>query len=319
MMATTRDRGFTIVELLIVIVVIAILAAITVVAFTGIQNRARASNASSALNQANKKLAEYIVDNTGYPASLSTIGLANTGDVSYQYTFNNSVSPATYCVTATSGTVSYKASSTSTTPTSGGCAGHGVGGNPAIINIATNPSSETNSTGWAVWYANGTGTFTRPTTGGYTGSAYMRATWSTASTVGTGGIYFGTSAQAVQVGTTYNLSGYVRSNVSKPIRASIEWYSSASARMGDTYGTTVTINPNTWTRLSVSGPAPAGTSWARVTFYATGPAWNPSETLDVDGVMITEGSTLYNYADGASTNWDWTGTPHASTSTGPEL
>ena len=37
----TKSRGFTIVELLIVIVVIAILAAITVVAYNGIQNRER--------------------------------------------------------------------------------------------------------------------------------------------------------------------------------------------------------------------------------------------------------------------------------------
>jgi len=43
-------RGFTIVELLIVIVVIAILAAITVVAYNGIQERAKVSQANSELN-----------------------------------------------------------------------------------------------------------------------------------------------------------------------------------------------------------------------------------------------------------------------------
>ena len=46
-----QPKGFTIVELLIVIVVIAILAAITIVAFTGIQQRARDSAAKSDLGQ----------------------------------------------------------------------------------------------------------------------------------------------------------------------------------------------------------------------------------------------------------------------------
>ena len=53
---SNTKSGFTIVELLIVIVVIAILAAITIVAYNGIQNRAKASEASAALAQAKKKL-----------------------------------------------------------------------------------------------------------------------------------------------------------------------------------------------------------------------------------------------------------------------
>ena len=43
-----QQRGFTIVELLIVIVVIGILAAITIVAFNGVQNKAMIGAAQSA-------------------------------------------------------------------------------------------------------------------------------------------------------------------------------------------------------------------------------------------------------------------------------
>lgn len=50
------DRGFTIVELLIVIVVIAILAAIIIVAYNGIQARAQQSKVTSNLTQLQKAI-----------------------------------------------------------------------------------------------------------------------------------------------------------------------------------------------------------------------------------------------------------------------
>lgn len=57
MSAIAKKRaGFTIVELLIVIVVIAILAAITVVAFNGVQERARVSQATSDISQLHKAI-----------------------------------------------------------------------------------------------------------------------------------------------------------------------------------------------------------------------------------------------------------------------
>jgi len=56
-------RGFTIVELLIVIVVIGILAAITIVAYNGITNRAKDSAAISNAQQAGKKVTVYALSN----------------------------------------------------------------------------------------------------------------------------------------------------------------------------------------------------------------------------------------------------------------
>lgn len=64
-------QGFTIVELLIVIVVIAILAAISVVAYSGIQARATQATLASSLDNIQKKLELFNVDNGRYPNSIT--------------------------------------------------------------------------------------------------------------------------------------------------------------------------------------------------------------------------------------------------------
>lgn len=91
---TLSRRGFTIVELLIVIVVIAILAAIGVTAYTGIQNRARDAAISSKEAQVKKKLALYNVDNQRYPSDQNEfdtlIGQRSSDDC---YTTYSSPSP----------------------------------------------------------------------------------------------------------------------------------------------------------------------------------------------------------------------------------
>ena len=65
--AIMNYRGFTIVELLIVIVVIAILAAIAIVSYNGIQSRANDTAVQNDLNNFAKKMELYKVDNGTYP------------------------------------------------------------------------------------------------------------------------------------------------------------------------------------------------------------------------------------------------------------
>ncbi len=64
-----RSSGFTIVELLIVIVVIGILAAITIVAFNGVQDRARNANMMSLVKQYHKALLAHAAEKGTYAAA----------------------------------------------------------------------------------------------------------------------------------------------------------------------------------------------------------------------------------------------------------
>lgn len=73
---TRNERGFTIVELLVVIVVISILAAVTVVAFNGIQDRAKRVSAFQSANDTAKLLTAYVMTNGSYPAFSADVCLA---------------------------------------------------------------------------------------------------------------------------------------------------------------------------------------------------------------------------------------------------
>lgn len=91
---TVQQRGFTIVELLIVIVVIGILAAITIVAYNGIQIRARDGQRVSDVATVQKAMELFYADQGRYPAP--TAGGAPTWDETWVRQAS-CLSAGTYC------------------------------------------------------------------------------------------------------------------------------------------------------------------------------------------------------------------------------
>jgi prepilin-type N-terminal cleavage/methylation domain-containing protein len=121
----TKPRGFTIVELLIVIVVIAILAAIVIIAYSGIQTRAHTAAAQSDLDSSAKTLGIANVTAGSYPVDLTSAGL-KSGSTVYTYYYNSSAN--TYCLSGTNAGITYSLNSSNNVPQSGGCMTNGLVG-----------------------------------------------------------------------------------------------------------------------------------------------------------------------------------------------
>jgi len=163
-------RGFTIVELLIVIVVIAILAAITIVAYNGIQNRAQASAVQSDLAAAKKKLLLYQVDdaNGQYPSTGTT--LASAGITATKSAYDTSSANFFYCYNKTTNqfamggrTASAKTAYTVTSTSGVSQAAGAISANTVCQMIGLTGWDDTNDyftqaystgTGWSTWWAN---------------------------------------------------------------------------------------------------------------------------------------------------------------------
>ena len=316
-----RQRGFTIVELLIVIVVIGILAAITIVAFNGVQKKAQASAAQSAVSQASKKVLAYAAQNSDqYPSSLAEAELVTSGSTTYQYSVDNTASPRKFCVTATNATSDYRMSNVVTTPTNGACDGHGTGGAAPITNIAINPSAENGSVG-----ANPSGSagFTVATDWQLSGASSFKMTPNAATndTYFTLGGDLGGFRGGLEADKTYTISSTIRlsaaltgaftTNGSRQITA---WYTNAAGGHTSTKSNqAANVAGQSLVSVTYSIPSDATGAWLR--FYHGGSTGSGS--LWFDNIMITEGSTVYAYADGGISGWVWNGTPNASTSTGP--
>lgn len=125
---TKNNRGFTIVELIVVIVVIGILAAITTVSYTNITKKATEAGLVSNLDGAKKQLELYKVEHGTYPTTVdeNKCPTAPANDPKYclkpsvgtSLSFSAGANGMTYGLRATNGPLIYAVSDTkSPTPT----------------------------------------------------------------------------------------------------------------------------------------------------------------------------------------------------------
>lgn len=113
-MFNIKTKGFTLVELLVVIVVIGILAAITIVAYSGIQQKAIEASLQSDLDNASKQLKLYQVDNGSFPLNIdcAVSGVSTNlcikpsqGNKFTDYTADNYANPQTFSLKASNSSV----------------------------------------------------------------------------------------------------------------------------------------------------------------------------------------------------------------------
>lgn len=110
------SKGFTIVELLVVIVVIGVLAAIIITSYNGVQEKAIVASLKFDLSNASRKLKMYYIENSAYPNSITDCPVPAAGNMCIKptsnntfssYTVSNTTNP-TFTVTASNGGRIYK-------------------------------------------------------------------------------------------------------------------------------------------------------------------------------------------------------------------
>jgi len=263
-----NSHAFTIVELLIVIVVIGILAAITIVAYNGIQNRARDASMVSDLTNTAKQLELVRADTGAYPLSTATLNdgqgiKASQSTTVFQYLPDNSTNPPSYCLVAINGNSTYSVSPTQA-PSTSACS----------ANIVSNSSFETDTAGW---YLGGTTAMARSNTRAYVGNYSLLIT-----SAGSGSdrfVYANVpTARAGAWKVTANV--YLEAGNATDFSRGM-WLNNLPA----TTSTQVSYNLttlNTWQPVTLNYTTPSGSTGVWIRFYVM-----PGSNVYIDNIQMT--------------------------------
>lgn len=112
-------RGFTIVELVVIIVVIGVLATIVTLSYTAVLNNSRTQSLNSDIKTAYSKLVKYRADSGNYPTTLSAVSVTSDTTTTYAYTYT--AASDTFCLAATAYSTTVHIVSGNAEPITGGC------------------------------------------------------------------------------------------------------------------------------------------------------------------------------------------------------
>lgn len=169
------------------------------------------------------------------------------------------------------------------------------------INLARNPSVETDTAGWAGFGGSPVTAIAADATRAMFGTQSLLVTW-------------GTGANPARL--TYNLSDLV---VGKTYTASVYvWVPTGSVgvsilKASSGFGTNTAGLRDQWVRLQVSFVATAASENFGIQIWAVGTTVG-TETCWVDGLLVEEGGSVSTYVDGDEAMSEWDGTAHASSS-----
>jgi len=179
-------------------------------------------------------------------------------------------------------------------------------------NLITNPSFETDTTGWAAW---GVGTLLarQGSSSSPVGGFYLRCTTNDAANTGAA------MALAATPGVNYGARAMTRLNAALGVACRLQFLDAGGAQTGIVSGTTITHPTSAWGLNVVEGGAPAGTTQMRVLVNRR-VAGAAGQFLDVDAVAAYAGGigdAAYFDGDTLDTNaidYAWADVPHASES-----
>lgn len=298
-------RGFTIVELIVIIVVIVILASVVIVSYTAVTRRSQMETAKADAQTAAAAINKFEADTGAYPTALSQVTISKTQSA-FNYVPNGTTS---YCVDATFKDQVASVKSGTATAAEGACAGNPPGVPATITNVATNPSAEVDLAGvWGYW----SGVPRRVGGGAVSGNTSFAVT--TNSTSNTQGLIHFVALSGPS--RTYTCAMSFKGTDGVTIAFAGRFTTAADAYISEGAGQkTLTLSSTSWTRKTITFTTPANTGRLNVQYKVTTAA--SGVTIESDALMCTESLTDYNYADGDSANWAWSGARQQSASSGP--